>query len=125
MTTINKRRQQNRRQHYRPPFRIQFYYVGSTLPVTTILRSKRYADYLVNRALDSELCTHVIYKDSIKQNVKFFRHATQKKALPPDVVKFLKEQLNEQIQIRERNNRIIEEPCISLCEEEEMQSVGM
>jgi hypothetical protein len=86
--------------HYRPPFRVQFFYVGSANPVTSVLRSKRYADYLVNRALDSELCTHVIYKDSVKQNVKFYRHVTQKKTLPPDVVKFLKEQLNEQREVR-------------------------
>jgi len=94
----------NKRQHgYRPPFRIQFFYAGSTTPVTCIVRSKRYADYLVNRALNSELCTHVIYKDSIKQNVKFFRQTTvEKKPLPPDVVKFLKEEINEQIQIRNK-----------------------
>jgi hypothetical protein len=120
MKTIDKIRQRNRKQHYRPPFRVQFFYVGSEIPVTSVLRSKRYADYLVNRALDSELCTHVIYKDSVKQNVKFYRHVVSKKQLPPDVVKFLKEEINEQIQIRNRNNRIIKEACATLCEEEEM-----
>src|SRR5256885_3127422 len=91
---------------YRSPFRIQFFYIGGTVPVTCVIRSKRYADYLVNRALNSELCTQVIYKDSIKQNVKFFRqHATGKKKLPPDVTKFLKEEINEQIENRNRNRR--------------------
>jgi hypothetical protein len=88
---------------YRPPFRIQFFYIGSQTPVTCIIRSKRYADYLVNRALNSELCSHVVYKDSIRQNVKFFRQTTVgKKPLPDDVVKFLKEQINEEIQIRNK-----------------------
>jgi hypothetical protein len=111
MKTINRKQR-----GYCPPFRIQFFYEGCTVPVTCIVRSKRYADYLVNRALNSELCRHVIYKDSQKQNVKFFRqHAVREHALPDDVKKFLKEEINDQI--RERNQREIAF--------EEMQSGGM
>ena len=113
---------QNKRRGFRPPFRIQFYYSGSTTPVTCVIRTKRYADYLVNRALNSELCTHVIYKDSLKQNVNFSRHVwPEKKTYPQDVTKFLKEQLNEQIEIRNRNSRAVKETCTTLFEEKEMQ----
>src|SRR3569832_1725605 len=113
---------QNKRRGFRPPFRIQFYYSGSTTPVTCVIRTKRYADYLVNRAMNSELCTHVIYKDSLKQNVNYFRHVwKEKRTWPPDVTKFLKEQLNEQIEIRNRNSRAIREKCTALCKEAQMQ----
>jgi hypothetical protein len=86
--------------------------MGNTQPLRCIFHSKKYATYIASRAKASPLCSRVTFNDSDNIAMPFskLKHPAMEK-FPPDMMKFLKEQINEQIEIRNRK--------------EEMQSAGM
>jgi hypothetical protein len=88
----------------RPPYIVRIWYVGNDKPLRFIFHSRNYARFIAARAKASPLCSKVTFNDSANIPMLIpMRHMKVKK-YPPDMMKFLKEQLNEQIKIRNRNN---------------------